>query len=239
MNKYSHDTSYKTYEKWKTWDQSEFGQFNRKEYYYFKKILSDDLTLAKKGNLSILEIGFGNGSLAGWLRNSFPGVQWTGVEIQESLINKARKANFQAVSAIPDKNRKFDLVIAIDVLEHLTDQEISNLFDQIKLILNPNGKVIARTPNAAGPFGLPNQTGDPTHTTPISASRLNAYLNDWTIQEKGDCRPLWEGKFFSYLKNSLRAAIRLVIDLILRFAFAPQPKTFCASNIHLFFLLRK
>jgi SAM-dependent methyltransferase len=239
INKVDVKEHYTNYEQWKNWDKFVFGQTSRKEAHYFRKILARELSGNSRKEISILELGFGNGSLAGWLKTRYPEVTWVGVETQKRLVEKATQAGFKADSSLPDPVEKFDLVVAIDVLEHLTDTEIRGLFDQIKRLLKPNGRVIARSPNASGPFGLPNQTGDPTHITPISANRLSAYLTDWIIEEKGDLKPLWEGRIFSFAKNVIRATVRFIIQIILRFAFAPQPKTLFASNIHLFIFLRE
>lgn len=226
---------YTSYESWKQWDQNPFGTYNKKQHYYFKKLLSNRL---KTGRETILEIGFGNGSLAGWLRDKYPNARWTGVEIQESLVTKATASGYESRSKLPkpDSNYSFDAVVAFDVLEHLNDSEIRDLFTDLQPILKENGIVIARVPNGEGPMGMPNQNGDPTHVTNISLSRLSAYLPEWNTDCQGDLRPLWEGKLLSCIRNAIRLIVREILSWLIRFAFAPQPRTFLASNIHLIFI---
>jgi SAM-dependent methyltransferase len=225
---------YSSYDSWKQWDQIPFGTYNKKQHHYFKKLLSNNL---RTGRETILEIGFGNGSLAGWLRNTYPSAKWIGAEIQEPLVTKANASGYESLLDLPTPgaNFSFDVIVAFDVLEHLNDSEIRNLFTDILALLKENGVVIARVPNGESPMGLPNQNGDPTHVTNISLSRLSAYLGEWRIECQGDLRPLWEGKFLSFIRNIIRLLVRETLTLLIRFAFAPQPRTFLASNIHLIF----
>ena len=184
---------YAQYEIWKEWDRDSFGSFSRKEHFYFKKLFTLlDTSSSDVSKLSILELGFGNGSFAGWLKANHPQIRWLGVEIQDTLIERAKGSGFIAMPAIPKPAGKdqYDIVVAFDVIEHLSDSEISDLFMKVAGILKEDGVVLARTPNAGGPFGLPNQTGDPTHITAISLSRLSSYLTAWDIRETGDIQPV-------------------------------------------------
>jgi len=232
-------TTYENYGSWKKWDLTPFGTVKVKQHFYFTKLLAPYL-LGRDDGHSVLEIGFGNGELAGWLNAHHSHVSWTGIEIQESLVSKARAAGFQAEADISklDLQTSYDLIIAIDVIEHLTDIEIQDLFSKFNLLLKDDGTVITRTPNAGGPLGLPNQTGDATHITPISLSRLGGYLSDWDITEQGDIQPVWEGKILSAIRNFCRLTLRAIISGSIRFIFSPQPKTLLASNLHLCFKKR-
>ena len=185
----------------------------------------------------MLEIGFGNGAFAAWLKSNHPAASWTGIEIQDELIDKARAAGFNAFKDLNYQIEKesVDVIVAFDVLEHLSDRDIKDLFDRLRFILSPKGIILARTPNGAGPFGLPNQTGDPTHMTPINANRLSSYLPFWTISEYGDMKPLWEGRPLSFVRNFIRSFVRWLIKSVIRFAFAPQPKSILSANLHLIF----
>jgi len=233
---------YAAYENWKKWNEEPFGSFTRKQHYYFKKLMTHQFgsSLSSK-RLAVLEIGFGNGAFAGWLKATYPQISWTGVEIQDALVTKAQHAGFHVMSTNRETtpSEQYDLIAAFDVIEHLSDQEIKSVFAKATVILKPQGVVLTRTPNAGGPLGLPNQTGDPTHITPISLSRLGSYLNDWQIEERGDLQPVWEGKFFSAIRSCIRLLLRAFISALIRFAFAPQPRTLLASNLHLIFKLRK
>jgi len=226
--------TYVKYSDWKLWNTKLFGTYNRKEHYYYKKLLQPYFKRAKWG-FAVLEIGFGNGSIAGWLASNYQHISWTGIEVQDSLVSKAQKAGFDAfsdISLVP-KPEQFDAIIAIDVLEHMGDQDIKKLFSIFETKVKQDGVIIARVPNAAGPLGLPNQTGDPTHINQISQPRLESYLLEWEIDVKGDILPIWTGNPLSMFRNICSGIIRFFITRLVRFAFAPQPRTILSSNIHL------
>ena len=56
-----------------------------------------------------------------------------------------------------------DLLLLMDVLEHLTREELLDVLDDTYRILRPGGKCIAHVPNAAGLFGMEVRYGDLTH----------------------------------------------------------------------------
>ena len=230
---------YSGYLEWKKWDQEPFGRYKKKEHYYFNKMINFASGLNQ--NSIVLEIGFGNGGFAGWLEANYPHATWNGVEVQKSLVEKAKEAGFWAAPKIQDINtaKKYDLILALDVIEHLSDTEIADFFLAASKLIKPNGIVLIRTPNAGGPLGLPNQTGDPTHITPVSLSRLANYLNGWEIHAEGDLQPIWEGRIFSAMRNIVRLLCQTVISSLVRFSFAPQPRTLLASNLHLKFKLAR
>ena len=235
MREADKSTHYVNYSEWKRWNMTAFGEYSKKENYYYRRLFQKYL---RKRDVRILEIGYGNGGLAGWLAKNYPRTKWSGVEIQPHLVKKASDAGFNAYSDLNQITNTYHIVIMLDVLEHLTDYEIKALFTKLENIIEPNGKVIARTPNGAGPMGLPNQTGDPTHITSVNINRLSFYLDRWEITEKGDLDPLWEGRVIKYIRNIIKFFFRNLIILILRLIFSPLPKTFMERNLH-FMLVKK
>lgn len=68
-----------------------------------------------------------------------------------------------------------DVVLLIDVLEHLAPQELFDTLDDVFRILKRGGRLIAHVPNAEGLFGMRIRYGDLTHElvfTPRSAQQL-------------------------------------------------------------------
>lgn len=51
-----------------------------------------------KENEKVLEIGFGNGSHVGYLLNKAAGVQYTGIDISETMLQQALATNSEAIS---------------------------------------------------------------------------------------------------------------------------------------------
>lgn len=123
----------------------------------------------------ILEIGFGAGRFLDWARRR--GYSTTGVEIIGELVDRARAAGhavFQGTpqSVIDPVSQQFDLIVAFDVFEHLTVEELVDLLTFSRTILCPRGKILARFPNGGSPFGAFWQNSDITHVTALSGERI-------------------------------------------------------------------
>ena len=98
----------------------------------------------------ILDIGCGPASILNHLND----VQYVGIDLSETYIETARKTfgskgtfycasvdNFPTLSDI-----KFDRILLLGVLHHLTDAQISNMFASIIKLLAPGGKIISHDP---------------------------------------------------------------------------------------------
>jgi cyclopropane fatty-acyl-phospholipid synthase-like methyltransferase len=100
----------------------------------------------KSGN-NVLDVGCGPGNMLPLL----PEVTYCGIDISSKYIAAAqaqhgRKARF-LVRAVTDKTSfedlgKFDLVMAIALIHHLTDAEVSSVFQAAKAVLNSGGRVV-------------------------------------------------------------------------------------------------
>ena len=134
---------------------------------YFRKI--PVLANLPQGS-RVLEIGFGDGQLLRWCKTM--GHHVTGVEIVPALVTRARQMGIDclpgplAASTLGD--RKFDVIVAFDVLEHMTFEEIAAFFENSKNNLTPDGQYLLRFPNGASPFGYAYQASDITHKSTLS-----------------------------------------------------------------------
>jgi SAM-dependent methyltransferase len=104
-----------------------------------------DLSKAlRKGK--VLDIGCGNGSLLNLLPSS---LEKYGVEIAASVISEAERKNIK-VSCAPwefaEFEGQFDLIIALDFLEHVRDPWLS--FKKMADSLKPGGRLVIETGNA-------------------------------------------------------------------------------------------
>lgn len=97
----------------------------------------------------VLEVGCGNGSLAGRVRSS--GMEYIGIDTSESGIEIARRAcpeaNFEVASAYDDllgRFGSFAVVISLEVIEHLFSPRefASRIFD----VLEEEGVAMISTP---------------------------------------------------------------------------------------------
>jgi len=101
------------------------------------------------GGVSILDVGCGNGAIAGRLAKM--GHKVTGVDLSEDGIVIARKAypdvRFEVASAYDDLNpvvEKVDVVISSEVIEHLFYPQ--KYLDNVVDIIRPGGSIILTTP---------------------------------------------------------------------------------------------
>ncbi|WP_194765855.1 class I SAM-dependent methyltransferase [Tamlana sp. I1] len=101
---------------------------------------------AKTGQ-RILDIGCGPGYILDFL----PKVEYTGIDLDKSYIEQAKKkygskGHFICKSVddfILGTSQTFDIVIAAGVLHHLDDNQCINLFNITKKALKPGGKFVS------------------------------------------------------------------------------------------------
>jgi 2-polyprenyl-3-methyl-5-hydroxy-6-metoxy-1,4-benzoquinol methylase len=100
---------------------------------------------------TILEFGPGSGYFSAGVQFIFPGCKVTVVDIVDEVLRNNKEIHgFQAFKGTPEnleqlEGVKFDLVIARDIIEHVTD--ISKVTDNVVNHLNDNGLFLFITPN--------------------------------------------------------------------------------------------
>jgi methionine biosynthesis protein MetW len=116
-----------------------------------------------------LDVGCGSGnSYAAELANR--AASWVGVDVSENAVAVARAAGLDArviadAAELPFPDQSFDLVLCIEVLEHLFSPD--GAAAEIHRVLRPGGRLVCSTPNvgywrlrANMLFGLWNPLGD-------------------------------------------------------------------------------
>jgi 2-polyprenyl-3-methyl-5-hydroxy-6-metoxy-1,4-benzoquinol methylase len=137
---------------------------------------------------------------AGWGRNllalsQLGATELYGIDISEEQVAIGRRlglANLELVipgSALPATMRQstFDIVLAIDVLEHLDLDGLHQFSRMVRDILRPGGLLIVQVPNAQAPFN-PVTAGDLTHLrgfTPSSLRQLFALAGTDAVHVAG------------------------------------------------------
>jgi SAM-dependent methyltransferase len=97
----------------------------------------------------ILEIGSGTGALLNRLRSQ--GCRIQGVDVNARLIGEGRawfgELPVQQVdgTALPFADRRFDIVMSFDVLEHIPDTDAH--LREVRRVLKPGGTYLLQTPN--------------------------------------------------------------------------------------------
>ena len=135
-----------------------------------ERVLSKEILphLPTDKHVSILELACGHGMLLGLLQKTGY-TNTTGVDISEDQVNKANELGIQNITCaeisafLSSNTESYDVIIGVDIIEHLTKSELLNLLESITDHLNPGGKVIFRTPNCDAPLGSTFYFGDFTH----------------------------------------------------------------------------
>jgi 2-polyprenyl-3-methyl-5-hydroxy-6-metoxy-1,4-benzoquinol methylase len=63
----------------------------------------------------------------------------------------------ESITHLRGLEERFDCVTLIEVIEHLTPDEIRELFDHVARVLNPGGKLVLTTPNYASAWPILEQ----------------------------------------------------------------------------------
>ena len=118
--------------------------------------ISKDLLKGLKQNAKVLELGCGVGVFASKLKKDHPKIDYYGVDISKVAVDIIRKKGFKAdVMKVPpvnitDKTDSFtgyDLVLALELLEHLDDKPRLQLIKEVSGLLNPGGMAIFTVPD--------------------------------------------------------------------------------------------
>lgn len=143
---------------------------------FLREAFSIEIKRSKiKPGQKILELGFGNGCFLDWCKEM--GFAATGLETNPDMVESAKERGHEAwlgsspKDAVP-QDLSFDLIVAIDVFEHLTLKELLEVFDFCGKALNENGRILARFPNGASPFSRPLQHGDATHVSVLTPKKI-------------------------------------------------------------------
>jgi SAM-dependent methyltransferase len=167
----------------------------------------------------ILEIGFGAGHFMDWARNN--GFHVVGTEILPEMIAAARNRGHVVMDDMfSPTDQKFDVIIAIDVLEHIPQDGLRNMLERIRQLLAPGGRLVARFPNGDSPFNGRYQNGDATHLKPLSATSLAqvAIGTGMTVNRVMNPRPL-PAATLPKLKRKFMYRVRDVIETIIGRAY--------------------
>jgi SAM-dependent methyltransferase len=131
---------------------------------------------------SILEVGCGSGALIKAAK-AIGYRHISGVDGSEEQIAAAHRFGiyeaqlgdiFSHLRNIPDSS--LDCVLAFDVIEHFTANELVNLVDEIARVLRPAGRWIVHAPNAEGPFFGRSRYGDITHELAFTRTSISQIL---------------------------------------------------------------
>lgn len=207
-------TLYEGYAEAKGWT----GQDSAAHFPFFDHLAS----LAGMTPGRLLEVGFGDGCLLDWAKAR--GYEASGNDILPSMVEAARRRGLDVrlgeLKAGDFAERSFDWIVAMDVLEHLTTDQIIEHLIIFRALLSPGGKVVVRFPNGASPFFGVHHYGDVTHLTPLSPESLRqlAARARLTVSRELRLRPYPSG-LGAKAKRWLSYRARDVIELVAATAY--------------------
>lgn len=130
---------------------------------------------------SILDLGCGHGALIYFLRQAgYCNV--VGVDVSPEQAGEAARLGIEGIREgdlldtlrnLPDHSQ--DVVIAFDVIEHFTKDELLPFVDEVLRVLKPGGRWLIHAPNGESPFVGAIRYGDMTHElafTRVSLAQL-------------------------------------------------------------------
>ncbi len=116
----------------------------------------------------ILDVGCGHGDLISLIRRH----GWTevsGIDISQEQVKMAARLGVTGVTCADiyehaaTHGHSYDVVLAMDVVEHFDRSEALKLFEALRSMLAPGGCLILQTPNGASPFSGQIFWSDVTH----------------------------------------------------------------------------
>ncbi len=212
---------YVGYEAWKAWH--DLFSYTRDNADYF----AGEMSGIAVESADLLEIGFGSGDFLQWAIDR--GARVAATEINPVLLEAARSRGIEILDerleqAAVSASARFDTIVAFDVFEHLTIDEISASLISIERMLKPGGHLVLRFPNAQSPFGLVPQHGDPTHKSYLSRNVFEQLI------QKGNLEIIRYGHVFrprgrtpgTVLVRLLRYLCQDMLSRILDFVYATR-----------------
>ncbi len=129
----------------------------------------------------ILDLGAGAGHFVALLHEEgYRNV--VGIDASPEQVAEARANDLLAVEEADAldflaSGRRFDAIVAIDVLEHFDPPGVLRLLDAIAAALHPGGRFVMRSPNAGSPFFGRLRYGDFTHGTAFTSLSVRQVLS--------------------------------------------------------------
>jgi 2-polyprenyl-3-methyl-5-hydroxy-6-metoxy-1,4-benzoquinol methylase len=132
-------------------------------------------------NVRILDIGCGDGNFVYHMQQS--GYKnAAGIDVSAEQIEKGRAMGIDnlhcgdLIEFLRTSREKYDVVIAKDVIEHFTRNEVFDILIEISRVLKEGGKFIMQVPNGQGYFYTSIFYGDYTHEMAYTESSIRQVM---------------------------------------------------------------
>ncbi|MHB1688303.1 MAG: class I SAM-dependent methyltransferase [Ignavibacteriaceae bacterium] len=147
---------------------------------YLKKLIHKHFPPDK--NAAVLDLGCGHGALIYFARK-YGYVNITGIDRSPQQVTEANRLGIEgvregdlmeALKGLPEES--LDVVIAFDVIEHFTKEELLSFVDEVYRVLRKGGRWIIHTPNGESPFAGRMRYGDFTHEQAFTRTSITQLL---------------------------------------------------------------
>lgn len=147
---------------------------------YIQSIIAKHIPSDKSA--PILDLGCGYGAFIHFLKQAGYN-NLAGVDFSQEQIEVAHQLGIKEVSygtleeTLANKqDASLEVILAMDILEHLDTPELFDTLDEIYRVLRPGGKIIATVPNGEGLYGMRIMFGDITHYTAFTPQSISQIL---------------------------------------------------------------
>lgn len=178
-------------------------------------------------NKSIVDLGCGIGGVLNFLKirncQNFFGVDSSAeqVEVCRRFVSD-KVAKMDLFEFLLSNKQKYDIVIMLDLIEHISKNKIIELLHLVQNSLSPEGKVIIRTPNMGNILGLYGRYIDFTHETGFTTESLHQVLSEAEFVDIN---------FFNSAIGMKRIYLLKFIHRILSFIYNSRVSEIVTSNI--------
>jgi 2-polyprenyl-3-methyl-5-hydroxy-6-metoxy-1,4-benzoquinol methylase len=118
---------------------------------YYRLVRREIKPLLPKNATRILDVGAGAGATLKWVRTLYPNAETTAVELNPALLDELNQnADVAIIGPIDEKLSRlktYDLILLLDVLEHLPDPTAT--LRKLSELLETGGHIIVSVPNIA------------------------------------------------------------------------------------------
>lgn len=147
---------------------------------YLRKVIREHFPADRRA--LILDLGCGDGAIVHFAAVAGYG-NARGVDVSPAQVSVARQLGLQSVSLgdlletlRQQESQSIDVMVAFDVIEHFTREELLPFVDEVSRVLKPDGRWILHVPNGQSPFFGAIRFGDLTHELAFTNHSLDQLL---------------------------------------------------------------
>ena len=137
--------------------------------------------LPENKDAAILDVASGDGRLLFFFKSrGFTKLKGVDLSAEQVALSRQVIENIDEEDAVVflEKHKlTFDLIVGMDILEHLKKEEALNFLDACHGAIKPGGRIILQTPNAESPMGMMVRYGDFTHEIALTSNSLERLMS--------------------------------------------------------------